>query len=207
MLLGIKIKKNSLYKYHVSSKKHVLFIFEKIIIMDCIKGTDKITSDIIQLLGKLDNTSYKQPLEIFNGSSLGQHFRHILDFYNCLVRDEAKGLIDYASRERDPKVEVDTAVASAAFLNISAKVHQMDIEQTIQVKADFSEIIDKKPVVQSSLGRELMFAYDHALHHLAMIKIGLQTNFPHICIDEKLGVAPSTLKFQKGSAAPSETNA
>ena len=181
--------------------------FEKIFTMDCIKGTNKITSDIINLLDKLDNNSFKRPLEIYNGSSLGQHFRHILDFYNCLVRDEREGLIDYASRERDPKVEVDTEAAKTAFLEINAKIGQMDVERLVMVKVDFSEIVDNRPIVHSSLGRELMFAYDHALHHLAMIKIGLQTNFPHICIDEKLGVAPSTLKFQEGGVAPSETNA
>ena len=41
-----------------------------------------------------------------------------------------------------------------------------------------------------------MFAYDHALHHLAIIKMGLLSAFPQIKVDENMGVSPATLKNQ-----------
>jgi hypothetical protein len=36
--------------------------------------------------------------------------------------------------------------------------------------------------------------YDHAVHHLAIIKIGIRCSFPQWIIDRDLGVSPSTLK-------------
>ena len=51
--------------------------------------------------------------------------------------------------------------------------------------------------IHSSIGRELMYAYDHAIHHLAMVKIGMNVHYPEVSINKDLGVAPSTLKYRK----------
>jgi len=40
----------------------------------------------------------------------------------------------------------------------------------------------------------LLFFYDHAIHHLAIIKIGLLCHFPHVQAEKDLGVSPSTIK-------------
>ena len=58
---------------------------------------------------------------------------------------------------------------------------------------------DERPVYISSMGRELQYAFDHAIHHLAIIRMGLETHFPEIPVDKDLGVAPSTLKFRNSS--------
>ena len=168
--------------------------------MNCIDGTHSMTIQITNLLKGIDNQNYAKPLEVFNGSTLGQHFRHILDFYRCLVNGAQTGMIDYASRTRDPQIEQNASYARQAFLEIAKAVEQLDASTPIPVKADFSDKDDlKRPIVDSSLGRELMFAYDHAVHHLALIKIGLQLGLPQLQIDENLGVAPSTIKFRAGN--------
>ena len=170
--------------------------------MNCTEGTQYMTTQICSLLKLIDDEDYSKPLDIFNGSTLGQHFRHILDFYNMVLKGVVENEIDYSKRERNPKVELDTAYANNAFCEVAQQVAVLDEQKSIQVRADFSNYHDEnRPTVPSSVGRELMFAYDHAVHHLAIIKIGIRSTLPHLKLDENLGVAPATIKFQKGESA------
>ena len=165
--------------------------------MDCRTGTKNIIRQIKGLLELLDQNQYAQPLPIYNGSSLGQHFRHIFDFYQCLALDIPKGGIDYARRERDPGIERDPQYAKAAFTKIEQALIHVEEEAPIDVLADFStDRSVSRPTVKSTVGRELMFAHDHAVHHLAIIKIGFQIAFPELDFPINAGIAPSTIKYR-----------
>ncbi|MCB0520496.1 MAG: hypothetical protein KDD27_16270 [Saprospiraceae bacterium] len=166
--------------------------------MNCKQGTNIIIQQITDLLGKLDAEPYGRPLPLFNGSTIGQHFRHILDFYGCLARGVQEGRIDYAKRERDVLVESEPTHATSVFLHYQTAISSMDEAMQIEVVADFSaDLNEERPVVFSTVGREMMYAYDHAVHHLAMIKMGLKVACPNVAADHRLGVAPSTLKHWK----------
>lgn len=167
--------------------------------MDCKQGTMLMSNQMIDLLKQLDNEVYSQPLQVFNQSSIGQHFRHIIDFYNCLLNGCSCHIIDYCNRERNPLIEKDRLTAISVIEDINTKVQHIDERKRVVLKSDFSAETDQeRNTIESSLGRELMYAFDHALHHLALIKIGLQVHFPDIRVDENLGVAPSTIKYKKG---------
>lgn len=164
--------------------------------MDCKEGTMLMSDQMIDLLKQLDNEVYAKPLAIFNQSSIGQHFRHIIDFYNCLLNGCGCHVVDYCDRERNPLIEKDSLTAISVIKDINLRVQNIDEERRIVVKSDFSTNKDEERTsIESSLGRELMYAFDHALHHLALIKIGLHVHFPEIKVDENLGVAPSTIKY------------
>jgi hypothetical protein len=167
--------------------------------MDCKEGTRRMANQLSSLLQRLDTQFYTKPLVVFNGSTVGQHFRHILDFYTCLAEGLNEDLIDYSKRERNIKIEKDKLFAQASIEKILEQVCSFDESKNIQVKADFStHTADDRPLVTSSIGRELMFAYDHAVHHLAIIKIGIQAALPDFEIEEELGVAPATVKYRAG---------
>ena len=147
------------------------------------------------LLGRIAGETYAQPLQLFNGSSIGQHFRHIVDFYGCLYRGVEEGRVDYAQRQRDTRIETEADYAAGVLNDFFEKIGAMDEAANVEVVADFSsELNETRPVVQSTVGREMMYAYDHAVHHLAMIKMGLKATSPSLEVDRNLGVAPSTVK-------------
>lgn len=176
--------------------------------MDCIQGTQHISRQIAHLLGLIPDEAYSRPLPVFNGSTLGQHFRHIFDFYDCLFRSAPSGEVDYAARRRDSRVESDPQYARSLFGLLEQQVQGLEDAQHIQVRADFSTLPGAvRPFVASSVGRELMFAHDHAIHHLALIRIGLAEALPGLQLDEKLGVAPSTLKYRPGPQPAEAANA
>jgi hypothetical protein len=163
--------------------------------MNCKHGTEIIIGQMMELLGKLPADTYSRPLQLFNGSSIGQHFRHIVDFYGCLNKGVAEGRLDYADRQRDARIETEPLYAASVLQDLFEKMRDLDESVMLEVVADFSaDLNETRPVVPTSVGRELMYAYDHAVHHLAIIKMGLKSTSPNIEIDRNLGVAPSTVK-------------
>jgi hypothetical protein len=154
------------------------------------------TLDLIRqirsLLVQIDPVQYRLALPEFNGSTLGQHFRHALEFFQCLEKGSEAGLVDYAARERNLMYEDNPVFTAEAFDVFAASLHALNLQAPINVRAEFGS--DERPEFPSTLGRELLFAYDHAIHHLAIIKIGLHCHFPEISMDKDLGVSPSTLK-------------
>ena len=162
------------------------------------EGTERLIRQIIHTLQNLDNVLYTRPLPVLNGATLGQHFRHIQDFYNCLTQCANTDILDYACRERNPAIETDIQSAINAFTQLNTTLSGLNGTKTITVLADYSDKnTTDRPAAQSSVGRELMYAYDHAIHHLAMIKIGLQAACPAMDIDPDLGVAPSTIRYRE----------
>jgi hypothetical protein len=157
------------------------------------------TLDLIRqikgLLTQIEPTQYRLALPEFNGSTLGQHFRHSLEFFQCLEKSHASGLVDYAARERNLMYEDNPMLTAEAFDVFAALLPVLNMDAPMQVRAEFGS--DDRPEYPSTLGRELLFAYDHAIHHLAIIKIGLHCHFPDIQIDSDLGVSPSTIKARK----------
>ncbi len=166
--------------------------------MNCKKGTTTIIQQVICLLDNIEDHKYCKPLAIFEGAFLGKHFRHIFDFYTCLLNGIHTGLVNYSNRARNAEIEMNTNTASEAFEEIIKQIENVNENMRIKVKADFGETDhEDRVLVLSSVGRELMYAYDHAVHHLAMIKIALKSNFPEIHCEESLGLAPATLRYEQ----------
>ncbi|HHM20683.1 MAG TPA: DinB family protein [Bacteroidetes bacterium] len=175
--------------------------------MDCKQGTNIIIEQIIEVLEKLTEEQYGRPLPLFNGSSIGQHFRHIYDFYHCLCKAAPDGRIDYADRERDALIETSPVYAARAFHEIGRSCTKLTEEDSVEVLADFSaDFNTPRPLIHSTIARELMYAYDHAVHHLAIIKMGLKTGCPDVRIGQQVGVAPSTIKHWKKVGKRGATN-
>jgi hypothetical protein len=66
-------------------------------------------SQLEDLLSAMDESQYTQPLTVFNGGSLGQHVRHTVEFFQCLIEGLESGIVDYDARKRDMKIETDIA--------------------------------------------------------------------------------------------------
>ncbi|MFZ4633658.1 MAG: hypothetical protein ACOYNO_05560 [Saprospiraceae bacterium] len=156
----------------------------------------QVVRQIQGILTQLPATSYQQPLPEYRGSSVGQHFRHILEFFQCLETGMTSGRIDYAARQRNPLFETIPSVAADAFTAFTAQLQHFDARRPLEVYAELGS--DERPCYGSSMGREMVFVYDHAIHHLAIIRIGLQAHFPEVDVDVHLGVSPSTIKAKLG---------
>jgi uncharacterized damage-inducible protein DinB len=166
--------------------------------MDCKQGTRLITDQINTLLELLDEDVYTQSIPLFHGSTIGEHMRHILEFYICLIEGVGQATIDYNGRKRNKVLSEQINAAKATLAYINSAINQMSEGQDLQILNEFcTEEEEGRSQYYSSVGRELQYAFDHAVHHLAIIRMGIQTSFPHLQVDPELGIAPSTLKFRK----------
>ncbi len=157
-----------------------------------------ITGQITDLLGQFTPYDYRKPLDEYDGSSIGQHFRHILEFFQCLQQGVSNGQVDYAARKRNLLYEDNPSIAAEAFAAFPGLIEAYSEAYPISVCAEFGSEV--RPVYESTVGRELLFLYDHAIHHLAIIRIGLNCQFPHISTDRHLGVSPATIKSRQSAS-------
>lgn len=151
-----------------------------------------IIQQINQVIDQLLAEDYQRQLPEFEGNTLGQHFRHILEFFQCLEDGVQSGTVDYAARNRNPVYESRPDIATSAFEAFAHALPTFDMQAPVLVRAEFGS--DVRPCYESTVGRELLFVYDHAIHHLAIIKIGLVCQFPQVKAAKDLGVSPSTIK-------------
>jgi hypothetical protein len=153
------------------------------------------------LLTKINNSNYTKKLEILSGSTVGQHMRHILEFYLLLVSGSVKGLICYDQRKRDIRIESDLSFAINIFDELLDGIESLDLSKAVRFEADFTTDASIHNLLESSIGRELAYCTEHSIHHQAMIKAALFTMGESDLIDENFGVAYSTIRYKKSVCA------
>lgn len=161
--------------------------------MTCFEGNYRIIDQILLLIESLNADQYTQTLTLFENSSLGKHFRHIHDFYECFLKADSN--VDYTKRARNQTIETEPKQAIFAFRVIQKRLESIT-SKTITVLGDFDKHELDRTIIQSSTERELMFLHDHAVHHLAIIKMGIKFAFPELKVPEEVGVAPATLSYE-----------
>jgi len=173
--------------------------------MNAKQGTIFLAAQLFGLLRHFDKADYTRPLPLFNGSTIGQHFRHILECYLCLFDGLATSRVDYSKRQRSTALNECPQAARAVLDYIAQTVKGLDKYQWVQVESEFYEnpaYPGDRQSYMSSVGRELQYAFDHAVHHMAMIRMGVEFYFPELKLDPEVGVAPSTLKHRKSAINP-----
>lgn len=143
------------------------------------------------LLDQLDDVAFSQQRELLFGGSIGQHIRHVVEYYQCLLRQREGGLLSYDRRERDPLMERRVQVARAAIAWCLDQVQRIQGDAALTLECELPD--DEGSLRQStSLVRELTYVADHCVHHMAMVRIVLQQQLPQVAHPVELGVAAAT---------------
>ncbi len=146
------------------------------------------------VLTQLPKGVYSQPCEVLSGSSIGQHTRHVIELFQCLLKSYETAQLCYDDRERNKAIETDVDTAMAAISDIQ---HCLDKpNKPITIKQEFS---GDEMTVSSNYHREVMYNLEHTIHHKALIKVGIQS-FCDLALPKGFGVAPSTIAFEKACA-------
>lgn len=153
-----------------------------------------ILTQLRDLINTVSYEAYSSPLALLHGSSVGQHVRHTLEFYQCLFEQVPLGFVDYDARNRDLRLETDLAFSTVFVEQLMEWLNQPIEEVYLSMKVFFGE---ESQEVQTTLTRELVYMAEHAIHHFAIIKIALKEEFPEITLPSNFGVAYSTIKYQK----------
>lgn len=150
------------------------------------------------LLGKLTPDDYVHVDQPHFSSSIGAHYRHILDHVEILIQGIQNGCVNYDARCREVAVEtcLQTAKEKTSSLLSQWEVlgdSQMTDSIDVVCKVCYEE--GDSPKVGSSVGREAMFASIHGVHHFALIKVMCQLR--GLQMGSVFGVAPATVAYQQ----------
>jgi hypothetical protein len=159
-----------------------------------IKSIESLASLVIVLEQLRNTASYNNPCEALSNATIGQHSRHIIELYQCLLAGYPEGKINYDDRKRNALYENDTTAAVAAIQEIQQNLEQPDKQLKIFCGAD-----DNAVCIESNYNREVLYNLEHCIHHQALIKVALLT-IKNLNIDEGFGVAPSTLQYRQQCA-------
>ena len=103
-----------------------------------------VLNQLAHVTRQLTATEYNQPIKLLGGSTLGQHTRHILDFFICLYEGCGSGVVNYDKRQRDPEIEQNPEAALQAINRIQKIVEtssvNMEVKLEVQMKDTFQNI-------------------------------------------------------------------
>ncbi len=162
-------------------------------------ATISVLNQLEDLISKLDDKEYAFGLKTFHGSSIGQHVRHVIEFYQCLlVQNE---LLDYDSRQRDLELENRREKAISELKAIKYQINTLEKDTPVFLNSNFSNSSTHVLAAPSSLLRELAYNLEHTVHHMAILRIGVEHNFENIKMPENFGVAMSTQRNNSTQAS------
>lgn len=159
-----------------------------------------VNNAFIQLAGSLEKLSadqYSYPCKNLTNSTIGQHVRHIIEMFQCLEKGYETGVVNYEKRKRDQQIETDKVFALGLLREIHAGLDKSDKELILEgVYND-----DSNHVMQFATNyyREIVYNLEHTIHHMALIRVGLQ-EFTAIELPDNYGMASATVKHKKSCA-------
>jgi hypothetical protein len=146
------------------------------------------------LLSRLDGEAYCHASKWLSGASIGQHSRHVIELVQCLLKGYDECLVNYDDRKRDHQLETDIAFA---INMIELLVAQLDLpNKPVTVEGNFDMEAQVQIQIQSTYHRELAYNVEHAVHHMALIKVGLK-ELDIVLPNDNFGVAYATVQHRR----------
>jgi hypothetical protein len=175
-------------------EKHTKTIKITILTSVFIKSFEALAGLVLVLEQLRSTAGYNNPCEALSNATIGQHTRHIIELYQCLLAGYPAGKINYDDRKRNALYENDTTEAIAVIKEIQQNLEQPDKQVNIFCGKD-----DNSVCIESNYYREVLYNLEHCIHHQALIKVAL-LSIKDINIADGFGVAPSTLQHRQECA-------
>lgn len=157
--------------------------------------------ELKQLLVLLTNSQYTQPINSLSGGTIGQHFRHLLEFYKIISETKADEEFSYDNRNREQKIETDSSYTITVIEKLIADFGAFSSFGNTTMKANFTQNEAESSSFQSTIERELAYCLEHSIHHQALIKVALIDQEIEHLVNDSFGVAYSTLRNNVTSCA------
>lgn len=144
-----------------------------------------------ELLAQLNDEELSSARGLLFGGTIGQHVRHILEYYTLLLEHYPSGMINYDLRERDRRIETEVSHARWTASNCSNRIVAITEDHALTLECELPDH-GRTAAQRTSLLRELTYVADHCVHHLAMLRIVVQQELPQVVFPDSFGVAAAT---------------
>lgn len=153
---------------------------------------DQLEKVLIQLRDK----DYCQSIPSLE-ASIGQHVRHILEFYICLFEGLETGKINYDHRRRDERIENNKRFALDQLDNLRSRIEKQMNNPELMLDLKYGEASNEDIGISTNYERELAYNIEHTIHHLAIIKQAFREIGQYVELPANFGIASSTVRFMK----------
>lgn len=151
-------------------------------------------NELIDLLNQLSHKEYSNSCMELSNATIGEHTRHIIEMFQCLENQYDSGIVNYDKRERNIRIQTDTAFAIKNILLIQQNLDKQN------KNIELLQVIDGEEIrIESNYFRELLYNLEHCIHHQALIKVAI-LQCETVTIDLNFGVARSTIEYRNQCA-------
>jgi len=155
-----------------------------------IQMTEQLKS-LSNLLLLLNDGQYNKKIAFLGNASIGGHTRHIIELLKCVTDGYASGYVDYLNRTRNLVLETDKSFAMQELGLMVENIVMPDKQMKLITEAD---TMGDANYVVTTFYREIVYNAEHAIHHLALIRVALREMNLDIVGDD-FGMAYSTIKY------------
>ncbi len=154
-------------------------------------------SQLKDIILQLRPGHYSEPVKVLNNSTLGQHIRHTIEFFLCLMDARNQREINYDLRKHDEFIQTDEKLAVSIIDSVDKFLSEAMSDFEIQHVANYEVTGGENVSMTSSFYRELSYNIEHTIHHMALIKVAINQQFEYVKLPEHFGVASSTVRHQQ----------
>jgi hypothetical protein len=157
----------------------------------------ELMKELQRVLEGLSDQQYTMPVGLLSGATVGQHVRHIVEFFVELNKGYDSGEVNYDRRSRDHATESNRLIAIRQLVNIGYSVTRP--EKPLSLVTYLVSDAEEPIVVATNYSRELIYNIEHTIHHMALLRIAI-TAISSLHLPDGFGVAASTVKNRAACA-------
>lgn len=156
-----------------------------------------VLTQLADAVGQITEADFRKPSPALSNATIGQHLRHTLEFFVCLEQGYESGIVNYDKRQHDKAIENDKFVALGTINKVLDFVNQKPADKRMVMEVGYMQDSEECVLVETNFMRELTYNIEHAVHHMAIMKIGIREVAPDTVIPKSFGVAVSTLRYRE----------
>jgi hypothetical protein len=162
--------------------------------MDLKTASIQVLEQLLDITDQIEKKDYATIIPALN-ASIGQHTRHIVEFYLCLFEGIKSGKVNYDQRKRDKRIESDKDFAMKVIRDAINRIKNYYLNPNLSLIVMYGDFPGQIISLQTNYERELVYNIEHSIHHMAIVKQGFLEVCPYVKLPENFGVASSTIRY------------
>ncbi len=168
--------------------------------MQLSQAANNILNQLSGVVSQITEDDFCKPSHSLN-ATVGQHLRHTLEFFICLEQGYGDGVVNYDKRIHNKAMENDRFIALNTIQQIQEFINANQGDKILKLEVGYLPDSEECETITTNYMRELVYNIEHAVHHMAIMKIGIREIADYITLPADFGIAVSTLRYKESVVA------
>lgn len=164
--------------------------------MQLSQAANNILNQLSGVVSQITEDDFCKPSHSLN-ATVGQHLRHTLEFFICLEQGYCDGVVNYDKRIHNKAMENDRFIALNTIQQIQEFINANQGDKILKLEVGYLPDSEECETITTNYMRELVYNIEHAVHHMAIMKIGIREVADYITLPADFGIAVSTLRYKE----------